>query len=147
MKKIMLIPLLALSGCASVATDAVLTHEGSPQGELLVYRESAFLAGGVGLYVGESDKYFFVLDNSEYAKVKIDAGEYVFQAKAHASPASELRVTVKPDQLTCLKGKPNSAVAAAMMIPIVGNTVSSFVLEQVECPVNGVPAGYTLAQE
>jgi hypothetical protein len=115
-----------------------------PQGEILVYREPASLASWVGLYFGESDKYFFVLDNKEYSRVKIDAGEHVFQAKAHASPAFELKVRVDPDKTTCLKGSANLAVAGAIIIPILGNTLNTFVLEVVECPVTGSPAGYKL---
>lgn len=136
MKKILAVVFIpiVLTACVSLSPNVQLSHDGAPQGELLVFREKAFLASGVGLYFGESDKYYFVLDNGGYSRVKIDAGEHVFQAKAHASPAFELRVNVQEGKLTCLKGKVNSIGWGVIMFPIIGNLVNTFVLEQVECP-------------
>ena len=145
MKKICVLFSVLVSACASVSTDVRLTHDGVPQAELLVFRESLFLASAVGLYFGESGKYFFVLDNDEYARVKIDAGAHIFQAKAHASPAFELKVNVEAGKTTCIKGHANSAAAGALLIPFIGNAVSSFVLEQVECPNDKVLERYKLA--
>ena len=144
MKQICVLLSVLISGCASVSSDVKLTHEGVPQAELLVFRESASLAAGMGLYFGESDNYFFVLSNDEYARVKIDAGGHLFQAKAHASPAFELKLNLDPGKTTCIKGHANTAAAGAMLIPIIGNTVSSFVLEEVDCPSEGVLKTYKL---
>lgn len=145
MKKIGLLLPVFIAACASISTDVKLTHEGVPQAELLVFREPALLAGGMGLYFGESDKYFFILENGEYSRVKIDAGEHVFQAKAHASPAFDLKVDVKTGKTTCIKGKANPKVAGVVLIPLVGNMVSSFMLEEVECPSDDVLKSYKLA--
>jgi len=144
MKKLCVLLLVLVSACVSVSTDVKLTHESVPQAELLVFRESAVLASGSGLYFGESDKYFFVLSNDEYARVKIDAGGHLFQAKVHASPAFELRLNLHPRKTTCIKGHANTAAAAAVVIPIIGNMYSNFVLEEVECPSDEVLKTYKL---
>ena len=138
MKKLCVLLLVLVSACVSVSTDVKLTHEGVPQAELLVFTSRS------GLYFGESDKYFFVLSSDEYARVKIDAGGHLFQAKNHASPAFELKVNLDPGKTTCIKGHANPVVLGAVLIPIIGNTVNHFVLEEVECPSDEVLKTYKL---
>ncbi len=146
MKKIILLLSVFFTGCASVSTHPIKLTEGVPQADLLVFREPAFLAGGMGLYFGESDKYFFVLDNSQYYRIKINSGRHIFQAKAHASPAFDLEVDAKAESTICIKGKANPTVAGAVLIPFLGNMVSSFMLEQVDCPNDDALKAYKLKE-
>ncbi len=146
MKNTSLLLSVFLASCASISVQPITLTEGKPQAELLVFREPAFLAGGMGLYFGESEKYFFVLDNAQYSRIKINAGRYIFQAKAHASPAFELEVDAKAESTTCIKGKANPTVAGAVLIPFLGNMISSFMLEQVDCPNDDALKAYKLKE-
>ena len=123
------------TGCTSVSKNVELVTKNNEEiADLLVYRESAFQAGAVSLYIGKNDEYFLELANDEYGQVKIDAGKYVIQAKASGSPSSEIAIELKTNQTICLASKPNPEMLGAIAIPLVANMVPTFVLEQVTCP-------------
>jgi hypothetical protein len=84
------------------------------------------------------------LDYGEYSRLKIDAGEHVFRAKAHANPEFKLKVDVKAGKTTCIKGKGNPEVSVGLVMPFVSNIVSTFIIEEVECPRDDVLKKYKL---
>ncbi len=132
---VIFLALLLLSGCTTVSKNVKLVTENSNEAAvLLVYRESAFQAGAVSLYIGKNDEYFLELANDEFGLVKIDAGKYFIQAKASGSPSSEIEVDLVANQTTCLASIPNPEMLGATIIPLVANMVPTFVLEKVTCP-------------
>ena len=135
MKKLMFVfSILLVSGCTTLSKDVVLVSEGGETSKLLVYRDSAFQNAMVSLYVGKSDEYFMKLRNGQYGVVEMDAGPYVIQAKADASPSSLIQVNLKPDEITCLEGAPNKQALGAVFSPLMANAVPAFLLTQVDCP-------------
>jgi hypothetical protein len=131
------------TGCTSLSNDVKLVTDSNKEpAKLLVYREGAFQAGAVSLYVGKDDKYFLKLRNDQYGEVNIDAGSHTLLAKADASPSSELQVTLLPKERLCLASKPNPKMLGAVIIPLVANMVPTFVLEQIECPSSAVLSNY-----
>lgn len=122
------------SGCVTLSKDVNLTSGASDKSTLLIYRERAFFAALVSLYIGKDDKYFMKLRNNQYDEIEINSGEHLLQAKADASPASLLTVILEPNAKICLSAKPNPDLAAAMIVPLVANMIPTFLLEEVECP-------------
>ncbi|WP_339676512.1 hypothetical protein [uncultured Zhongshania sp.] len=141
MKKLLILSLVALSGCTTLSKDYVLVTEGNDTSQLLVYRESSYQAGAVSLYVGEGDKYFLKLRNDQYSVIEINSGNHILQAKADASPASILEITLPPGETKCVASKPNQEMLGAVMIPIIANMVPSFLLEEKACPTPEILAG------
>lgn len=140
MKKLLILSLIVLSGCTTLSGDYVLVTEGSETSKLLIYRESAFQAGAVSLYVGEGDHYFLKLRNDQYSVLEINSGNHVLRAKADASPASTLGIYLAPGDTACIASKPNRKMLGAALIPIIANMVPSFLLEEKECPTSKVLA-------
>ena len=145
MKYLVLIFIVTLvaTGCTSLSNDVKLVTDSNKEtAKLLVYREGAFQAGAVSLFVGKDDKYFLKLRNNQYGEVDIDSGSHILQAKAHASPSSETQITLLPKEKVCLASKPNPKMLGAIIVPLVANMVPNFILEQVECPNSDVLSNY-----
>ena len=134
MRIIFILVVIFLSACTTVTKNMKLVTEGHDTASLLVYRPAAFQAGAVSLYIGKNSKYFMALGNNQYAKVKIDSGKHLLQAKASGSPSSELEIVLLPNSTNCIKSSPNKAMLGAIIIPLVANMVPTFELEEVECP-------------
>jgi hypothetical protein len=64
------------------------------------------------------------------------------QAKADASPASELGVNLSSGDTVCLKGEPNPDSLAAVIIPFAGNMIPTFILKEVGYPSQDELSGY-----
>ncbi len=146
MKKLFIALSILLYGCTSLTPNMQLVTEGKPQSEILIYRDWAFHNGGVGLFVGVGDQYFVKLGNDDYVIANIDSGSYVFQAKAHASPPSELEIELASNTRVCLQGKPNSAALGAALMPIVATMIPAFKLHVVNCPDNEFFEKYELVK-
>lgn len=134
MKVIFLLFVFFVAGCSSITSNMALVSEGKPQSEVIFYRPSAFPAAANDMLIGFNKKYFAALRNSQYIKVKIDSGTYDFQVKANGSQASNLKVTLKPNQTVCIKSNINPAVGGVVLVPLVANMVSWFQLTEVPCP-------------
>jgi len=136
--------LICMVGCTSISHDMKLVSNPDSTTEVVVYRKGAFHAGAVSMYLGENNKYFLSLRNDEYAKFSIDSGAHLFQVDADASPPSELAVTLEPGAKVCFKVKPNPATLGAAVIPILGNMLPSFVMEESGCPSEEALSKYRL---
>jgi hypothetical protein len=134
MKITLLLFFFFVSGCSSVTKNVVLASDGKPQTDVIFYRPSAFPAAANDMLVGFNQKYFAALRNNQYIKIRIDSGTYDFQVKANGSQASNLKLTLKPDQKVCIKSNINPAVGGVALVPLVANMVSWFQLEEVPCP-------------
>jgi len=147
MKQISLLAGIALSGCTSLSNNVnLVTKSSSETAILLVYRQSAFQAGAVSLYVGKSGEYFIELRNNQYAEVNIDAGAYIIQAKASGAPASEIAIKLSSNEKVYLASEHNPEMLGAIAIPIIANMVPTFILKKVECPNKNQLAGYSEAK-
>lgn len=134
MKYLTMLFLLCLSGCTTLSENVQLVSANTEPAHIIIYRTSAFQAGAVSMYLGENDQYFIKLRNDQYASVTLDSGKHVFQAKADASPSSELAITLKPHTKTCLMVEPNPDMLGAVMVPLIANMVPTFVLKNIACP-------------
>ncbi|HIG62451.1 MAG TPA: hypothetical protein EYQ22_16330 [Gammaproteobacteria bacterium] len=134
MKYLVMVIAIFLSGCTTLSKNVQLVSEGTTQSEIVIYRASAFQAGAVSMYLGEKNRYFIELQNNQYAKFMIDSGNHLFQAKANASPASELYLETKPNVKYCLTVEPNPDMLGAVIIPLIANMVPTFIVKDTSCP-------------
>ncbi|HCS27453.1 MAG TPA: hypothetical protein DIW43_08355 [Spongiibacteraceae bacterium] len=147
MKRIFVLATIVLSGCASLSENVALTSNGIEPSKVLIYREGSFHAGGASLYVGKDEQYFLKLKNDQYSQFFIDSGRHLLQAKASGSPASTLELDLLPGQTTCVKARPNAKSLGAILIPIVGNMVPTFMMENVSCPTQEEISEYEFVEK
>lgn len=132
---VILLAALALGGCASVPVTSLARPSMDAGGEVLVYRESAFAAGRVGLTVGVSGSAFAILGNSEKVRVMLPAGEHEIFVQARSADPSKARVTVQKGGTVCLRTSSNSDAYLKALIPItLAVTGFHFYLDKVPCP-------------
>jgi hypothetical protein len=129
--------LLALSGCASTPISPILRPTADNRAELVVFRESAFSAGGVALTVGVGNKGFANIGNSERVRVQLPAGEHDVFVQARSADPTRLRVSLKRDSLVCLRTSSSPGTYAKAAVPIVLIiTGYHFYLDEVPCPAS-----------
>ena len=136
MKYLLLLLIIgSVAGCTTIHKNVQhVTNTNKPVSELLVYRESGFMAGAVDAMFGENNKYFMELANGEFARFKIDSGEHTFQVDVDGAPEFELKVALTPDSMTCIKVESNPDLGGAALIPLLANLTPNFIMSEVKCP-------------
>lgn len=138
MNKLLPILLLAatLVGCASAPVLPLSRPLPETSGEVLIYRESAFAAGGVGLAVGSSGNAFAVLGNAEKVRALLPAGEQEIFVRARSAEPSKQRVKVGAGTTVCLRTSSSPSTYAKVLAPIsLIVTGYHFYLDEVPCPI------------
>lgn len=126
---------LTLAGCASAPVRSLSRPQPGAAGEVLVYRESAFAAGAVGLTVGRGENAFAVLSNGEKVRAHLPAGEHEIFVQARSAEPSKVRVSVKPGATICLRTSSSPGTYAKVLVPItLIATGYHFYLDEVPCP-------------
>ena len=143
-KYLSLLLLIGVSGCTTIHKDIQHVTNTQTSAELIVYRESGFMAGAVDAMFGENDKYFMELANGEFARFLIDSGKHTFQVDVDGAPEFELKVTLNPNSTTCIKVESNPKLAGTALIPLVANLNPNFVMSEVDCPEQSYLKGYQL---
>lgn len=127
--------LLVLAGCASRPVAPIVRAAPDTEGEVIVYREWAFAAGGVGVTVGAGGSGFVVLANDEKVRARLPAGEHEIFAQARTAEPSKVRVNVEKGATVCLRTSASPSTYAKTVIPItLMATGYHFYLDRVPCP-------------
>lgn len=101
---------------------------------MLVYREFALTAGGVGLAVGTGKSAFAYLSNSEYVVAELNQGEHEIFVQARSAEPSKVRVVLKAGDRVCLRTSASLGTLAKVVIPIaLIATGYHFHLDEVPC--------------
>jgi len=130
-----LIAAVALAGCASGPVSPLSRPSPESQGEVIVFRESAFVAGGVALKVGSGASPFANLENSEKVRAMFPAGEHEIFVQARSADPTKVRITVEKSAPVCLRTSANPNTYAKVVIPVtLISTGYHFYLDQVPCP-------------
>ena len=143
-----LLPLLVLSivtlaGCASTPVQPLARPSSDMRGELVVYRESAFAAGAVGLTVGASGSAFAVLGNSEKVTALLPTGDHEVFVQARSAEPTKVRVNLRNGGRVCLRTSSSPSTYAKVLVPITLITTGyHFYLDQVPCPTEEDLAKY-----
>lgn len=124
-----------LAGCASVPLTPLPRPPADSLGEVIVFREYAFAAGGVSLKVGTGNNVFALLENSQKLQAKFPAGPVEFFVKAQYAKPTRLRIEVAKGETLCLRTSASPSTYAKVTIPItLIVTGYHFYLDQVPCP-------------
>ena len=135
-KTCLLLPItLALFACASVPVQPLMRPAADQQGEVVVYRESAFAAGAVGLAVGVDGKPVAVLENTEKVRLLLPAGPHSLYVQARSANPTQVTVQVAPGATVCLRTGANSNTYLKIIVPMTLITSGyNFHLDPVRCP-------------
>ena len=140
---ILLLPVF--TGCASQPVTSLLRPSAANQGELLIYRESSFIAGAVSLTVGVGSDAFATIDNSEYVRVQLAPGQHEIFVRARMADPTRLRISLARDARVCIRTSASPNTLAKVVIPV---TLIArgyhFYLDEVPCPDDTVLAKYKL---
>lgn len=125
----------SLVACASQPIVAIPKPSPSAQGEILVFRESSFIAGGVSLAVGTDGAAFASLSNSEYAIANLSSGEREIFVQARTAEPTRLQFKLQHGSRICLRtsASPGTFAKAAVPIALIA-TGYHFYLDKVPCP-------------
>ena len=127
--------LALLTGCASQPLVAIPRPAATAQAEVLIFRESAFIAGGVSLAVGTGASAFAFISNSEYVSALLPVGEHEVFVQARAAEPTKVRLTLLHGSRTCLRTSSSSSTVAKVAVPILLiATGYHFFLDEVPCP-------------
>jgi hypothetical protein len=110
----------------------------------LVFRESAFAAGGVGLTVGVGSVAYANIGNAEKVRAVLSAGEHELFVQARSAEPTKVRISLKKDSVVCLRTSSSPDTYAKVAVPIaLMATGYHFYLDQVPCPAASELAKYT----
>ena len=121
MKKLLIVltpTFLLLAGCASIPLVSPKMPDVSNRAEIVIFRKSAFNAGGVGLSFGADEQAITTLGNADYASIFFASGTYKFFVRARSAEPTVLNLTLKTGDRRCLKTVPDSGNLAKAAVPI-----------------------------
>lgn len=131
----LIIAFASLAGCASYPFTAIPMPSPTAQAEVVVFRESSFIAGGVSLTVGTGSSAFANISNSEYVSVNLPTGEQDIFVQARIANPTRVRLTLQPASRVCLRTIASPSTLAKVLVPVILMTTGyHFYLDEVPCP-------------
>ncbi len=135
--------LVSLAGC-SLPVVAIAKPSPTAQAEVIVFRESSFIAAGVSLTVGAGNVAFARISNSEYVSANLPAGEQDIFVQARSAEPTIVHLSLKHGSRVCLRTTSSSDTVAKVFVPItLMATGYHFDLDEVPCPSADGFAKYT----
>jgi hypothetical protein len=130
-----LLGLLLLGGCSSQPIVAIPKPSETAQAEVVIFRESSFIAGGVSLAVGIGSTAFASLSNSDYVSVNLPSGEQEIFVQARKADPTKLKLRLQSGSRLCLRTSASPSTFAKVAVPIaLIATGYHFYLDEVPCP-------------
>lgn len=132
---LLILALTSLAGCASQPLTAVPKPPSDAQAEVVVFRESSFIAGAVSLAVGTGTSAFATIANSEYVSVSLPTGDQDIFVRARTADPTRIHLTLQPASRVCLRTSASPSTAAKVLVPV--SLMASgyhFYLDEVPCP-------------
>ena len=132
----LLIGALVLSvGCTSFQVKQLEIVNPDNRSEILVYRESALNAGGMGLIFGVNGDDYVKLRNDSYSFMYLKSGSYdLFVRSDQADQSYTLSVDLETGEKQCFRAYPNpSNIAKAIFLGLAYYMGNTFLLEKSEC--------------
>ena len=133
--RILVLALVSLAGCSSQPIVAISKPSPTAQAEVVVFRESSFIAGAVSLAVGTGNVAFASISNSEYVSANLPAGEQDIFVQARTADPTRVHLILQRDSRVCLRTSSSPSTLAKVVIPItLIATGYHFYLDEVPCP-------------
>jgi len=129
-------------GCSPMRAMKLETPPATERADVLVYRESAFNAGGITMVFGADKADLLELGNNTYVEIPLRAGEHeLFVRSTQADQPFALKTSLAPADRKCFRGYPNpSNIGKAILLPMAYLMGNTFLLEEVACPAPEVLA-------
>jgi len=132
-----------LAACTTAPVVPLPRPSPEAKGEVVVYREAAFAAGGVALSIGSGSSAFALLANSEKVRAAFPVGKHEIYVQAGSAEPTKVRVTVQKGSVSCLRTSSSPSTYAKVVVPIVLiATGYHFYLDEVPCPPEGELSKY-----
>ncbi len=132
-----------LAGCASAPITPLARPSADLQGEVIIFREYAFAAGGVGVAVGTDKAAFAIISNDEKVRALLPVGSQELYVQARSAEPTKLHVNVQKASPVCLRTSANPNTYAKVVIPLtLIVTGYHFYLDKVPCPSSEELAKY-----
>ena len=129
------IAIALLAGCASQPMVAIQKPYPSARAEVLIFRESSFIAGGVSLAVGTGGAAFAALSNSDYVIAEFPPGEREVFVQARTAKPTQVQVKLQHGSRVCLRTSASPSTLAKVAVPVaLIATGYHFYLDEVPCP-------------
>jgi hypothetical protein len=124
-----------LSGCASNPIFPLARPVPAEQAEVIVYRESSFIAGAVAVTVGVDGKAFANVANGDNVRVLLPIGDREIYVQARNATPSKVKLRLAPAATVCLRTSSSAGTVAKVVVPItLIITGYHFYLDEVPCP-------------
>ena len=124
-----------LTACASAPTFPLAKPSAQEQAEIVVYRESSFIAGGVSLTIGVNGKAIANVSNSDRIRVLLPAGEHEVFVQARSATPTKVKVQLERGAFVCMRTSSSASTLAKVAVPItLIVTGYYFYLDEVACP-------------
>jgi hypothetical protein len=131
----LVLALASLPGCSSLPVVSMPRPSATAQAEVLVYRESSFIAGGVSLAVGTGSAAFASISNSEYVVANLPSGDRDVFVQARTAEPTRVQLKLRHGTRTCLRTSSSPSTIAKVVVPItLMATGYHFYLDEVPCP-------------
>lgn len=124
-----------LVGCAVVPATPLVRPSPDAQGEVVVFREWAFVAGGLELTVGAGQDAFASLANSEKVHALFPVGRHEIFVRMKGAEPTRVEIDVRKGERICLKTIASSSTYAKVIVPVALMASGyHFHLDAVPCP-------------
>lgn len=134
---------LLLTGCTSTRITPLPRPASESQGEVIIFREYAFAAGGVSLKVGTGAGVFAILETSEKASARFPAGTHEIFVQAQSAEPTRVRFEIAKGEVVCLRTSSSPSTYVKVLVPVsLMLTGYHFYLDRVSCPKPDVLAKY-----
>jgi hypothetical protein len=135
--------MLVLSGCAPAKLVPMSRPQETNQSTLVVYRESAFNAGGIDAVFGSGKQDWVALGTKSYAVLQIAPAPHEFFVRStQADQPFVFKAALARAETKCLRVFPNSGNIAKALLPISYLAGNTFFLEETACPTPEALAGF-----
>ncbi len=142
---LLLATLITLAGCSSMPVSSIPRPTPDNEGEVLVFRTSAFIAGGVTLTVGVGNEAFANIGNGDQVRALLPTGAQEIFVRARSAEPTRVRVNITKGARVCLRTSSDPGTIAKVIVPIILiATGYHFYLDEVPCPTSEELAKYKL---
>ena len=133
---ILLITVIALSGCTTVTTseEESWIDNGQDMAEVLVFRGNERTNSIVEAGIGSQSNYVVALNVLEYTVLSIPVGDHTLRVGGGSATSFDIEVSLSQSETTCIQVKGNATQAVAVLVPILVAAIPGFIAEIVSCP-------------
>ena len=133
-RSLCLITCLSVVGCNPASIVRPKAPDEAQRAEVLVYREPAMNAAGIGMVFGADENDYVALNNTQYARLDVSPGSHTFFVRStQADKPFSLTVELGANESKCLKAYANPTNMGKALLPFAYYMGNTFLLELTPC--------------